>query len=387
MEMNTAKELMRYGLSPFAATLLLVFSVNLVAAPTAAAQSTPITGDHITGDGSVAGWWGVNHALGEAPEADIHVQGNLPKIRLQDTTGPGLDDWTFGAAGSSFSIVDNFTGTSPFRLSQGLGGNALVISPTGAPGNVGIGTQFVGAPLHVFRNNGTAQILVQEVTPITQPRNLFELVNNGPVGFNMFNTNTNQRWRFAAQVDGFRINIADAGDAGPEMIVFADGAVQMGKNQTQQFFLDTSGNVTIQGTLNALSDVKAKANIEAVDGPALLARVATLPIATWSYKEESTRHVGPMAQDFHAAFGLGVDDKHIAPGDVASVALVGVKELHRSVQALRKEVQVRDERIAAQDVKLAEREVELAALKQRLTALEKMISRAMAQKISQRAQR
>jgi len=29
-------------------------------------------------------------------------------------------------------------------------------------------------------------------------------------------------------------------------------------------------------------------------------------------QDASSRHLGPMAQDFYAAFGVGLDDKHIA---------------------------------------------------------------------------
>jgi hypothetical protein len=191
----------------------------------------------------------------------------------------------------------------------------------------------------------------------------------------MFNTNTNQRWRFAAQVDGFRINIADAGDAGPEMIVFQDGSVQMGKNQTQQFFLDTAGNVTIQGTLTELSDVNAKENITPVDGRALLARLTELPIATWNYKADATKspHIGPMAQDFHAAFGLGADDTHLAPKDLAGVALVGVKELYKMIED--------------REATIIQQQTEIAELKQRTAALEEMVRRAMAQQVNQTARR
>jgi hypothetical protein len=45
----------------------------------------------------------------------------------------------------------------------------------------------------------------------------------------------------------------------------------------------------------------------------ILDRVSRLPITSWHFKTDPRkRHVGPMAQDFHAAFGLdGDDDKHI----------------------------------------------------------------------------
>ena len=45
-----------------------------------------------------------------------------------------------------------------------------------------------------------------------------------------------------------------------------------------------------------------------------LAKVAELPISRWTYKDDpsATPHIGPMAEDFHAAFGLGRDDKSIS---------------------------------------------------------------------------
>ncbi len=44
----------------------------------------------------------------------------------------------------------------------------------------------------------------------------------------------------------------------------------------------------------------------------ILAAAALLPVSTWSYRgEENVRHLGPMAQDWHAAFGLGPDDRSI----------------------------------------------------------------------------
>ena len=44
----------------------------------------------------------------------------------------------------------------------------------------------------------------------------------------------------------------------------------------------------------------------------VLERLAGLSIQSWSYKtEDSIRHIGPTAEDFYAAFGLGSDDKWV----------------------------------------------------------------------------
>ena len=87
------------------------------------------------------------------------------------------------------------------------------------------------------------------------------------------------------------------------------------------------------GSWSSLSDRTVKANFSAVNGQALLARLAALPIATWNDKAQpdSTRHMGPMAQDFRAAFGLGEDDKHISMVDAEGVALAAIQALYETV--------------------------------------------------------
>jgi len=86
------------------------------------------------------------------------------------------------------------------------------------------------------------------------------------------------------------------------------------------------------------SDRHAKEQITPVDSEALLERVAALPIAEWSYiDEQGVRHVGPMAQDFHASFGLGADDRSIHPVDAAGVTLAAVQALARRVEGLERD--------------------------------------------------
>src|SRR5262249_15543851 len=75
-------------------------------------------------------------------------------------------------------------------------------------------------------------------------------------------------------------------------------------------------------TWNVLSDRNKKRDIVPVDPSDVLERLAHVPIATWSYKDESgnVRHMGPMAQDFYGAFHLGDDDRHVATVDPDGVA-------------------------------------------------------------------
>jgi hypothetical protein len=97
------------------------------------------------------------------------------------------------------------------------------------------------------------------------------------------------------------------------------------------------------------SDRAVKADFATVDGQAVLAQVAALPISSWRYRTEdpAVRHMGPMAQDFAAAFRLGDDDRHIFVVDGQGVALAAIQGLLQEVQALQKENMALAGRVAA----------------------------------------
>jgi len=88
------------------------------------------------------------------------------------------------------------------------------------------------------------------------------------------------------------------------------------------------------GAWTNASDWDAKANFTPVNGQEVLARLAGVPITTWNYKDQnpSIRHIGPMAQDFYAAFGVGEDDTHISTLDGDGVALAAIQGLYQLVQ-------------------------------------------------------
>jgi hypothetical protein len=79
---------------------------------------------------------------------------------------------------------------------------------------------------------------------------------------------------------------------------------------------------------------------EPVNAFQTLERVAGLPISTWRYYWEppQVRHLGPMAQDWAATFGLGVNDTTIAVVDANGVALVSIQALYQLIGELRQEV-------------------------------------------------
>jgi hypothetical protein len=96
-----------------------------------------------------------------------------------------------------------------------------------------------------------------------------------------------------------------------------------------------------------------------------LAKVAAMPVTEWQFKTEpGERHLGPMAQDFHAAFGLGTDDKHIGVVDEGGVALAAIKGLNEKVNE--KESEIRD--LKRQNDSLVERLNALEATMKQLAA-------------------
>jgi hypothetical protein len=122
------------------------------------------------------------------------------------------------------------------------------------------------------------------------------------------------------------------------------------------------GNATCNGTtwLNA-SDRDLKENFAAVSPRDVLAKVAELPITQWNYKSEpGKQHLGPMAQDFYAAFNVGSDDRHIATVDESGVALAAIQGLNQKVERLSGELKRKDN--------------ENAELKARLEKLERLFN-------------
>ena len=118
------------------------------------------------------------------------------------------------------------------------------------------------------------------------------------------------------------------------------------------------------GSWSSVSTRTAKSNVDPVDGPAVLDAVEDLEISTWEYDaEDDAVHMGPMAEDFHDAFGLGPDDQHITNVDADGVALA-------AIQGLSAKLDEKDERIDDQQAQIDDLEAENEALRERLSAVE-----------------
>jgi len=140
-------------------------------------------------------------------------------------------------------------------------------------------------------------------------------------------------------------------------VVRASGGVYLYTNGAQTTGVFVAGG---SGTWSSVSDRNAKANVEPVDAQRVLDRVAALPISTWNYRtqESGIRHLGPMAQDFRSAFGLGENDTTIATVDAQGVALAAIQGLNAKVEAL---LAAKDREIAALEARIAEQQRAMVA--------------------------
>ncbi len=106
------------------------------------------------------------------------------------------------------------------------------------------------------------------------------------------------------------------------------------------------------------SDVNSKHLFRDLDGEEVLGKLAGMPIREWSYKAQDAaiRHVGPTAQDFRAAFGLGEDPLRIGTLDADGIALAAIQALEARTRVLMEQ----NTHLADENHTLAERNDDLA---------------------------
>jgi hypothetical protein len=151
-----------------------------------------------------------------------------------------------------------------------------------------------------------------------------------------------------------------SGFDGPILEGNAGGVLGAGGNWTLRW--NNTGTVQVRSTISSGSDRNLKEHFSPINSEQVLDKVLDLPVSTWNYKDDpSASHMGPVAQDFRAAFGLGSDDKSIAVVDADGVALAAIKGLHKKFQ--QEESSLRDA--------LNEQQKQIKALKAELEALKK----------------
>ncbi len=134
--------------------------------------------------------------------------------------------------------------------------------------------------------------------------------------------NSNTQWTWATADNQFTVRAA--------------GGVRLRTASDQSTGCDLPAG---SGSWSCTSSRLAKTDFSDLAGEDVLARIARLPIQSWRYRSDPVRarHVGPTAQDFRAAFGLGDDDRAISLVDADGVSLLAAQALERRTRALERE--------------------------------------------------
>jgi hypothetical protein len=259
------------------------------------------------------------------PVLDLHVNtSNTPALRLEQNNSGGFTAQTWDVAGNeaNFFVRDVTSGSRlSLRIRPGAPTSSLDIS---ANGNVGIGTGSPDEKLHVSLSAATndTALLLENNEAVR-----FDLFNNSSVNGGVPTT-----WFFQADSDANRtLKISKAGGGGTVVTI---------NNRANA----NGTTFTVDGSVAATSFITtstrdAKTDGKKVDALQVLEKVAALPIEQWRFKTEAegVAHVGPYAEDFKAAFGLGQTDKAIELQDASGVALVAIQALYQEVQELKKQ--------------------------------------------------
>lgn len=122
------------------------------------------------------------------------------------------------------------------------------------------------------------------------------------------------------------------------------------------------------GSWSSISDRNRKENFLSLNGEDVLSRLRMVPVTTWNYKtqDRGIRHMGPVAQDFYAAFGLGESNLLINTVDIDGVNMAAIKAL--------------EARSTTQQARIAELEARNRTLEDRLARLEALVGAKAKQK-------
>ena len=187
-----------------------------------------------------------------------------------------------------------------------------------------------------------AKMLINDTTSnsSTDTRNLITLESQSSVGLNFRNrTDLTKDWTIKTSSNNasFLISRADMTNTA----FFMNHSKLRFKDNSNVTLMEVDVNgMTIAGSVYNTSSRSMKDNITEVNAENVLDKLSELMIAKWNYTKdgEGIKHIGPIAEDFYAMFGLGRDDKHIATLDTSGVAIAAIQALNGKLKKKNKEI-------------------------------------------------
>jgi len=258
---------------------------------------------HLAGNGSLAG----SLSFGSTTRQMLNLWGTEYGVGVQSSS-------TYFRSAADFMWFRRGQ-HSDAQGDPGTGGERLMRLTT--DGRLGLGVESPAYPLDIQSSSAVARLLT----------------TNGGFGSVLVLQNLTPSAEYLGA-----INFASAAAWDGQIGYLGNHQMTFRVNGSQRMVIDGFGNVAITGAFSQASDRNAKENLTPIDPQEILEKVAALPLSEWNYRQDpGTRHVGPMAQDFHAAFGVGPDERHITTVDADGVALAAIQGLNRKLEASRRE--------------------------------------------------
>ncbi len=267
-----------------------------------------------------------NPKLGEITMKVKNSIGNIRGITTEvDSATASFHQWTWASGSVKKNMIelssDDETGT--MTISNGEGTRGIITRANNSGGSIAIGEEGV-QKIKMDTDSTHVEIAIgEEGVQITMR------VDSGAGGsFAINEPGVGKKVSLDSDGDGYL-----AGKLGIGVLV-----------PTHPLQLISGAHVTAGGTWTNASDKDLKENFEEVNGENLLEKIESLDISEWNYKNEADdiKHIGPTAQDFYKAFGVGGDDKSISTVDPSGIALAAIKELYKKskeVDELKKQLE------------------------------------------------
>lgn len=316
-------------------------------------------------------------------------------LRMENNGGVGfsmtdLSTTTTFKMENSFGQFELASGPVQFRVLEEASNNSLNLAGAG----IGVGTDDPTSTFHILadldnliQSSFTNSTITAETKGgAAQGRVQLSCINNGPSILSLVDTNRPEfsQWLITNTVFGDvdALSLRKNASGAPNFTIFEDGNIRFTFNGTPNCTIQPNGNLFVRGAVLSNSDRNLKENIKPVDPGTILEKVMALPISTWNYNydDDQIPHIGPMAQDFHAAFGLGVNNKTIAAMDKDGVALAAIQGLNQKLNSkndviiqLRQDLEAQTEKLESQAARLESQSELIAKLSARLEALESVV--------------
>lgn len=298
----------------------------------------------------------------------FHIEDPTPDIAFRTIPGGGILDqtWSLFANDVGFGICDETTypqsgdpvngvPCTPFFVQTGSPPDSLVLRDSG---NIGIGIIEPSEKLHVAGPARTKLLVQNTDAAASGDQVMFELKNASPAKVRFAIGSSGNIWTF---------------DNTPSIDSFSISKVGTGVNE---FLVKSNGDGRFRGRSFATEHINTssryvKTDFEEIDVSGVLQRLAGLPISQWRYKSEnqSGRHIGPVAEDFQAVFGLG-DGKTISTVDTSGIAFAAIQGLYQELLEKNEKIEKQQAALDMQEKLLTEQIERLSQLESRLNEMQ-----------------